>query len=724
MKRQHNNRKNSLSLRKGWSNCVATLCGLAVMAVSSESAAQTPCSEPGNTPGQTGCVTFNYRGQEVTYTTVRAADGNIWLQQNLGSAQVADTSADADAYGHMFQWGRWDDGHQLTNSTISTSSVEPNNPAGFGAGSEFFYNSTPGWWSTNALTDTWTAPTPAAATATDGCDPCKALGEYWRLPSPEEWQAVVTGENMTNVLTAFESNLKLSTNGTRNASGTFGFVGARGYYWSSTPSSTGAKYLYYSNFIVNPTAGTLRAQGAAIRCVKVLPPQPTGILIHTENDVYADILADDGTLQVQAEITPATADQSITWSIVPVTGTATISSTGLVTALTNGTVWAKAVSTANASVLDSLEVLLAGQISLAESILVSTEDNVPATITTNGGTLQVTSEILPATANQAINWSIVNGTAAATISTTGLVTAQSNGTVWAKAVSAENTAIKDSIEITISGQIIPVTDIMVTTLNNVTPTITTNGGTVQVIAEILPADAEQSVSWSIVNTTGTATVSNNELVTAQTNGTVWAKAVSAANTTIKDSIEITISNQLVPVTDVTVTTVNSVAAAITINGGTLPLQALVLPATASQAVNWSIVSGTGTATISNTGIVTAITNGIVWAKAVSIGNAMMRDSLSITISGQSTAGITEATTSAFNLYPNPVSNALYFTSVSSEAVTITVTDLMGRTIAIHHLEAAELAAPANISTTNWATGMYRIQAQSGSHTQVLSIIKN
>src|SRR5687767_6573844 len=69
--------------------------------------------EPGATAGSTGCVTFNYRGQSVTYYTVRARDGKVWLQQNLGSPQVAMSAADEASFGHYFQWGRWDDGHQL-----------------------------------------------------------------------------------------------------------------------------------------------------------------------------------------------------------------------------------------------------------------------------------------------------------------------------------------------------------------------------------------------------------------------------------------------------------------------------------------------------------------------------------------------------------------------------------------------------------------------------------
>jgi hypothetical protein len=83
---------------------------------------------------------------------------------------------------------------------------------------------------------------------------------------------------------------------------------------------------------------------------------------------------------------------------------------------------------------------------------VATQGNVPATITTSGGTLQMVSTIYPSNANQAVSWSLVPGTGTATISTTGLVTANSNGTVWAKAVSVQDNTVADSLLITISGQ--------------------------------------------------------------------------------------------------------------------------------------------------------------------------------------------------------------------------------------------------------------------------------
>jgi hypothetical protein len=74
------------------------------------------------------------------------------------------------------------------------------------------------------------------------------------------------------------------------------------------------------------------------------------------------------------------------------------------------------------------------------------------TITSKGGTLQMTASMAPANAfNQNVTWS-VDDNSKATISTTGLLTAKIDGTVTVTATSQDNTAIKGTLAITISGQ--------------------------------------------------------------------------------------------------------------------------------------------------------------------------------------------------------------------------------------------------------------------------------
>lgn len=590
------------------------------------------CSgDPGMNPGDLGCVSFTYNGQTTDYTTVRAADGNIWLQQNLGSGQVASASNDATAYGDLFQWGRSDDGHQKRNSTISTTAPSPNNPTGL-AGNNTFLNSTPAWWNAGAETDTWNAETATTVTVTNGCDPCKALGNNWQLPSSGDWQRVLDNESVTNVLSAFQSNLKLAVGGTRNPSGTFDFVGVRGYYWSNTTTSIGGKLLYYSNFIVNPNAGYPRSQGGAIRCVKMIP------------------------------------------------------------------------------VVNEIEV--------------SIQNNLPATITTNNGTLQAVATITPATVLQDVTWTIVNGTGTATISTTGLVTAQTNGTVWAKAVAAVDPLLKDSIQITISGQTIQPQNLNVTTLNNALANITTNLGTLPLQAIILPAAADQSVTWSIVNGTGTASISTTGLVTAQTNGTVWVKAISIGNPALKDSILVTISGQIVQVQSIDVVTQNNVPASIAVNNGTLQLKAIVLPAAANQNVTWSIAAGTGTATISATGLITAQTNGTVWAKAVSIGNPLLKDSIQINISAQSTAGLTEQEMLPVNVYPNPSQKTINLVyGQEHPAMHLSVTDITGKVVLKQNIQTNELNTGLKLDIEFIDAGIYYIRLQNESAYFIQKIIK-
>ncbi|WP_306353401.1 FG-GAP-like repeat-containing protein [Flavobacterium sp. '19STA2R22 D10 B1'] len=322
-----------------------------------------PCAgEPGPNVGDTGCISFTYNGTTVQYATVRAADGNVWLQQNLGSSKTATMSNDELAYGDLFQWGRWDDKHQVRNSTAQVNGLFPNNPSGLNGGNNHFLTPTPAWWNQGVLSDTWQAATAAAVSATDGCDPCKALGNEWKLPTPEEWQAVVTGENITNIQSAFDSHLKLTIAGNRGGTGELNFVGVRGFYWSNTPSSTGAKLLYYSNAIVNPTAGYPRGQGASIRCLKSFAPVViTAVTITTQGNVDPKITTDDGTLQLLAAVTPATSNQAVVWSIVSGSQSATISENGLVTAINNGIVKIKATSVGNTAVSATIEVTISGQ---------------------------------------------------------------------------------------------------------------------------------------------------------------------------------------------------------------------------------------------------------------------------------------------------------------------------------------------------------------------------
>ena len=273
---------------------------------------------------------------------------------------------------------------------------------------------------------------------------------------------------------------------------------------------------------------------------------PGGVLaidVSTQGGLPASINAPASTLSLQATIYPNTASQNVTWSILPVTGNASISSSGVVTGISNGTVWAKAVSVQDNSLADSLLITLTNQGVIAVTALdVITQGGVLPIITVVNGTLPMQAIITPSNAtNQQVTWSIVPVTGSATIDATGLVTAISDGTVWAKAVSVAYPTVKDSLLITID-QFIQATGLSVSILAGAPPVITIANGTLQAVATITPANASNpAVTWSVIPVSGNATVSASGLITAQVNGTVWIKAVSVSNPLLKDSVLVTIA---------------------------------------------------------------------------------------------------------------------------------------------------------------------------------------
>uniref|UniRef100_UPI00110CE8A2 InlB B-repeat-containing protein n=1 Tax=Paenibacillus sinopodophylli TaxID=1837342 RepID=UPI00110CE8A2 len=152
-----------------------------------------------------------------------------------------------------------------------------------------------------------------------------------------------------------------------------------------------------------------------------------------------------------------------------------------------------------------------------ETIQVSGND----AITTKGGTLQLTAEVLPADAtNKAVIWSAWNGTGSATIDESGLLTAVSDGTITVTATATDGSGIVGTKSITISGQTQsnPEKPIESITISG-NDAITAKGGTLQLTAEALPTDAmNKAVIWSAWNGTGSATIDESGLLTAVSDG--------------------------------------------------------------------------------------------------------------------------------------------------------------------------------------------------------------
>jgi len=168
------------------------------------------------------------------------------------------------------------------------------------------------------------------------------------------------------------------------------------------------------------------------------------------------------------------------------------------------------------------------------------------TITTDKGTLQLVSSVSPSdAANKTVTWSITNGAGQATISSAGLVSAIYNGTVTARATATDGSGVYGILLITISNQAIPVTGIVLSGAGG-TVTINTYNGTLQLNAAVSPSNAtNKSVTWSIANGRGQATINSAGLVSAIDNGTVTARATATDGSGIYGTLFITITNQIV-----------------------------------------------------------------------------------------------------------------------------------------------------------------------------------
>lgn len=88
---------------------------------------------------------------------------------------------------------------------------------------------------------------------------------------------------------------------------------------------------------------------------------PTSITVTTQNSTPAEITTSGGTLQLAANILPLEANQNVSWSITEGNTLATISSTGLLTAIMNGQVKVRATSVIDNTIFGEIQIQLSNQ---------------------------------------------------------------------------------------------------------------------------------------------------------------------------------------------------------------------------------------------------------------------------------------------------------------------------------------------------------------------------
>lgn len=267
----------------------------------------------------------------------------------------------------------------------------------------------------------------------------------------------------------------------------------------------------------------------------------TNIDIVAAGDVTT--LLEGETLQLSATVTPTDAtDKSVTWSVTNDTGAATISESGLLTAVSVGGVTVVATANDGSEVTGALEITITDQPILVESIAVSSENDL--SMITIEETLQFSATITPTNSTDpGVTWSVSEGTGAATISAEGLLTPASLGEVTVIATANDGSGVTGEMQLVIAEDIL-VSGIEVSAEGDVNTL--TEGETLQLNATVAPANATDGiVTWSVAAGTGTATISGSGLLTAGTAGTVTVVATANDGSGITGELELTIEPRTV-----------------------------------------------------------------------------------------------------------------------------------------------------------------------------------
>lgn len=254
-----------------------------------------------------------------------------------------------------------------------------------------------------------------------------------------------------------------------------------------------------------------------------------------------------------------------------------------------------------------------------------------------GKTLQLSTTVIPANAaNKNVTWSVVNGTGSATISSSGLVTGVTTGSVTVNATARDGSGKIGTISLTVldsaSGTIattlaitaggvnptfqITLTNDTFTTAATTASNWTTAMGSTGLTVASITRNSDTQVT---INTTGTAAVGSIS---------VTANAAALAKSMASNTVAITVGP--IKVSSISVTGTGS--ATTVASNGSLQMVAAVLPSNAaSKAVTWSVTGGTGTASISSTGLLLPAQAGTVTVRATAVDGSAVYGIAVITI---------------------------------------------------------------------------------------------
>ena len=346
-----------------------------------------------------------------------------------------------------------------------------------------------------------------------------------------------------------------------------------------------------------------------------------------------------------------TANKNVTWKSSDAS-IATVSSSGAIKAVSNGTCKIIATTTDGTNLSASMDVIVDIK---AKSVAL---DKTSMQITSQNSINKLVATVTPSQANQNVAWSSSNGKIA-TVDSKGRVTPVSNGTCKIIATTTDGSNKTASCDITVDVKFVTGIsfDFNSYTITNVnqTPVFRPN---------ITPSDAEnKSVQWSSSNTK-VATVSSSGVIKPVKNGTCKITATTTDGTNLSASIDITVDIKATKIT-LDKTNIN-----LTNEKYSDKITAKIEPSEASDKVKYTS-SDESVATVSSDGVVTAVGSGTCKITAAPTDGSKVTASCDVTVDIKTTGMKLDKTNYTFNKAETIKINPVITPSKASKKLTWT-----------------------------------------------------
>ena len=341
--------------------------------------------------------------------------------------------------------------------------------------------------------------------------------------------------------------------------------------------------------------------------------QTASVLTLSEKQIVID-LASSSRHTISASLTPADSSARYSYSSSD-TRIARVSSRGVITGLRRGTC--------------TITVRQRGGTATAQCTVTVIDSRIPESITFVQGasvtleryeTLQLTPQVMPASADQRVSWR-TSSSRVASVSSKGLITARQGGTAVITCYSRRDRTVLGEITVTVKEYPTPTA----ISLEH-EPHYMIVGTTLQLHPQTEPAGQRvcEMFTWRS-SSSRRASVSASGLVTAKSTGVVTITCSSKQNSRIRETLRIVVVKPDSPYY-ITLTpgseTINAYA------GDTVHIGASVFPANRAQGITWKS-SRTSVATVDQNGNVTVKKPGTVKITATSSVNGDIQSSVTI-----------------------------------------------------------------------------------------------